>query len=102
MTTLSPTPRERLLDGQGRPYFLWDTDLTLDAFRARLADEDPEVRAYFVGKLMRQARPDDVFAFVSPRAIREQWALTARHLGRSRAFWVWLFGAWERLGHVWS
>ena len=102
MTTLTPTPPERLLDARGRPYFLWDTDLTLEEFRARLADDDPEVRAYFVAKLMRQARPDDVFEFVSPRAIREQWPLITRHLGRTRAFWVWLFGAWERLGHVWS
>lgn len=102
MTTLTPTPRERLLDAQGRPYFLWDTDLTLGEFRARLVDEDPGVRAYFVAKLMRQARPDDVFEFVSPRAILEQWPLITRHLGRTRAFWVWLFDAWERLGYDWT
>lgn len=34
------------------------------ALRAGLRDPDPDVRAYLVGKLMRQAKPDDVFLFV--------------------------------------
>lgn len=89
-----------MLDAEGRPYFLWDTDLTLEAFRAYLEDPDPDVRAYFVGKLMRQAKPDDVFTFVSPRAIRADWPRVERHLGQARAFWQWLFASWERLGHV--
>jgi hypothetical protein len=101
MTILSPTPPNLLVDPQGRPYFLWDMDLTLDAFRARLTDTDPDVRAYFIGKLMRQAKPDDVFTFVTPRTIRDQWTLIERHLGQTREFWVWLFASWERLGHVW-
>jgi len=48
MPVLAPTPPERLVDANGRPYFLWDEDLTLDAFRCRLADPDPEVRAYYL------------------------------------------------------
>ncbi len=102
MTVLNPTPTDRLLDPQGRPYFLWDMGLTLDVFKSRLVDPDPDVRAYFVGKLMRQAKPDDVFTFVAPRDILAQWARIERHLGQTRAFWVWLFDAWARLGYVWQ
>lgn len=98
---LNPTPPDRLVDPQGRPYFLWDTDMTLEAFRDRLGDADPDVRAYFIAKLMRQAKPDDVFAFVSPRTIRENWSRIEQRLGRTRSFWVWLFASWERLGHEW-
>ena len=72
---LNPTPRDRMMDGAGHPYFLWDSDLTLDQFEAKLHDPDPVVRAYLIGKLMRQAKPDDVFTFVSPKAIRELWPL---------------------------
>jgi hypothetical protein len=43
--------------------------MTLDEFRRGLKDPNPEVRAYLVGKLMRQAKPDDVFTFVSTREI---------------------------------
>ncbi len=85
----------------GRPYFLWDCGLTLEEFRARLDSPDPEVRAYLVGKLMRQAKPDDVFLFVRPRAIRDLWPRLERYLGRSRAFWTWLFDKWESQGRVW-
>ena len=70
---LSPTRPEALTDAQGRPYFLWDCDLTVDDFEARLSDRDPHVRAYFVAKLMRQAKPDDVFRFVDLATIRTMW-----------------------------
>lgn len=91
---LFPTPRERLLDAQGRPYFLWDSDMTLAAFEAGLADPDPEVRGYLMGKLMRQAKPDDVFQFVSLEAIRTHWSVLERYLGHRRAFWQWLLEGW--------
>jgi hypothetical protein len=98
---LNPTPLDRLVDAQGRPYFLWDCDLTLAEFEERLRDPDPEVRAYLIGKLMRQAKPDDVFTFVRPRTIRELWPRLVRYLGRSRRQWTWLFETWERQGRVW-
>ena len=88
---LSFTPAERQIDALGRPYFLWDCDLTMEEFRARLEDPDPEVRAHLVGKLMRQAKPDDVFLYVRPREIRELWPRLLRYLGRTRDFWTWLF-----------
>ncbi len=98
---LSFTPAERLTDPQGRPYFLWDCDMTLAQFQQRLQDGDPEVRAYLVGKLMRQAKPDDVFLFVRPRVIRELWPRLRPYLGRTREFWTWLFETWEHQGSVW-
>ena len=98
---LNFTPANQLTDGLGRPYFLWDCDLTLDQFRQALDDPDPEVRAYLTGKLMRQAKPDDVFLFVSPGTIRDLWPRLSRYLGHTRAFWTWLFDAWEGQGHAW-
>lgn len=98
---LNPTPAEFLTDGESRPYFLWDCGLTLDEFRRGLEDPDPEVRAYLIGKLMRQAKPDDVFQFVSARTIRDLWPRLNRYLGSSRGFWTWLFDAWEEQGRVW-
>jgi hypothetical protein len=95
MSVLAPTPADRLVDERGRPYFLWDDDLDLSAFRARLRDPDPEVRAYFLGKLMRQAKPDDVFSFVTLAEIQASFAEVERYLGRSHAFWSWLLARWE-------
>lgn len=96
MSVLAPTPAARLLDSRGRPYFLWDEDMTADELRARLTDADPEVRAYFLGKVMRQAKPDDVFSFVSLRDIVEQFSMVERYLGNSRDFWHWLIERWGK------
>lgn len=98
---LNPTPPELMVDDQRRPYFLWDSDMTLEEFREGLRSSNPEARAYLIGKLMRQAKPDDVFTFVSPREIRESWPLLVRYLGKTRDFWAWLFETWEKQGHVW-
>ena len=59
-------------------------------FQERLRDPDPDVRAYFVAKLMRQAKPDDVFQFVTLSTIKELWPHLTRFLGHSRPFWTWL------------
>ena len=91
---LLPTPRDRMLDQAGRPYFLWDCDMTLAEFERRLHSDDSESRAYLVGKLMRQAKPDDVFTFVSLRDIVAMWPQLKRYLGRERAFWRWLLSQW--------
>ena len=97
---LNPTPEQKLLDSQGRPYFLWDCDLTLEEFRLGLQNPDANVRAYLVGKLMRQAKPDDVFNYVSPREIQELWPRLERYLDRSRPFWTWLFERWKAQGRA--
>jgi hypothetical protein len=89
---------ERLVDAAGRPYFLWDVDMTLATFRERLADSDPEVRGYVLGKLMRQAKPDDVLTMVSIVDIAAEWPALERYLGDARPFWEWIVG-WWRSGH---
>ena len=91
---LNPTSPDRLTDRQGHPYFLWDSEMTLDEFRRGLQDPNPEVRAYLVGKLMRQAKPDDVFTFISTVEIRALWPRLERYLGQAREFWTWLLDAW--------
>jgi hypothetical protein len=94
---LNPTPHSWLVDAQNRPYFLWDEDrTTLDDFVRRLADPDPETRAYAIGKLMRQAKPDDVFTFVTTRDIEALWPKVVVHLGTERAFWTWILASWKQ------
>lgn len=92
---LAPTPPERLVDARGRPYFLWDEDITLDVFCSRLVDPDPEVRAYYLGKLMRQAKPDDVFTFATLSEISQLFPLLDRYLGHSREFGIWVLDQWK-------
>ena len=66
---LRPTPQDRLVDAEGRLYFLWDCDLTLADFRRKLTEGDDEDRAYWLGTLMRQVKPDDVLTNARPEQI---------------------------------
>ncbi|MFY9341048.1 MAG: hypothetical protein WAT39_01070 [Planctomycetota bacterium] len=96
MPTLNPTPADRLVDAQGRPYFLWDVDMTRAQFEQHLRTGDRETRAYLVGKMMRQAKPDDVFTFVSRADILDLWPDLQMFLGRSKPFWEWLVWEWKK------
>jgi hypothetical protein len=68
----------------------------LPATEARLASSDPAVRACFLAKVMRQAKPDDVFRFVTWPTIADSWPRLERYLGQSRPFWAWLIKTWQR------
>jgi hypothetical protein len=93
---LFPTPAASLCDAEGRPYFLWDVDLTLVDFEARLRHHDPDVRAYWTGVLMRQARPDDAITLAGRDAILEAMPRLAGRLGHTEPFWRWLSARWQR------
>ena len=75
-------------------------EMTLDEFERAIGDHESPARPYLIGKLMRQAKPDDALQFVSPQAIADLWPLVQRYLGRSRPFWAWLLEEWERRGLV--
>jgi hypothetical protein len=49
---------------------------------------------------MRQAKPDDVFLFVTVKEIEDLWPDLQRYLGRSREFWTWLLDLWRREKHA--
>jgi hypothetical protein len=91
MSLLPPTSPE-LLDPATRPYFLWWTETTVGDLRRLLHDDDLEVRAYWMGALLREANTRDVWPFVRAAEVRALWPRLQRHLGRSRLMWAYLLG----------
>jgi len=85
-------------DEEAVPYFLWDEPMTVSELRRRLAVSAPPERARLLGKILREARDPDVWRFTTPREVEEDWDALSLHLGRRRAFWEYLLGAWKRLG----
>ena len=59
MSVLNPTPK--ICDSKGRPYFLWDCDMTQNELLEGLKNSNLEIRAYLAAKILRQAKPDDVY-----------------------------------------
>jgi hypothetical protein len=83
-----------------RPYFLWDEDISIGELRAILrgrSDDDPE-RLRLLGKMLREARDLDVWAFVTATEVARALPLLGRRLGRRRAFWDFLIRGWQEDG----
>ncbi|MCK6550036.1 hypothetical protein L6R52_29650 [Myxococcota bacterium] len=77
---------------------MWDVDISDEELRVRLRDPDPRVRAQWQGVVLREARFDDVWRYLTLDEVLRDWALVERHLGRRRAFWVFLIEGWRRDG----
>ena len=95
---LVPTPLDKVCDPAGRPYFLWDNELTLEEFRAKLHSGDPDERLYWTGVLLRQAKPDDAIVIAGRDAIAAAVPGLRGRLGAQEALWVWLTERWATRG----
>lgn len=73
--------------------------MTVGELKRRLAIRSPE-RIRLLGKLLREARDTDVWKFTTPQAVWRDWPELSKHLGRRRAFWMYLFESWQKEGLV--
>jgi hypothetical protein len=81
-----------------QPWFLWSVEVSDEDFRARLRDPDPLVRAQWQGLLLREARWNEIWAYLRLSEVLANWPNIDRHLGRKRAFWNWLLDGWRKDG----
>ena len=81
-----------------RPYFLWDEDVSIDELRGVLAGPDTFERDRLLGKMLREARDLDVWAFVSPTEVARALDRIPRRIGRRLAFWRFLIDGWRSDG----
>ena len=79
-----------------RPYFLWDEDTSIRELRTMLASGDRERRIRYIAKIMREARDDDVWRFLSLGEVLDLWPELGPMLGRSRGFWEFMLDGWRR------
>jgi len=85
-----------MTDEDRRPYFLWDEDLSIAEVRRIMDGADDARRPRLMAKILREARDDEVWAFLTVRQVVESWPQIAPILGRRRAFWEFLLHAWKR------
>lgn len=84
----------------GRPWFVWDLDIDEAGLRAQLVQPDPDLRAQWQGRVLREAAYSEVWTFLSLEEVLANWSRIQRHLGRRRAFWEWLLDGWRRDGLI--
>jgi hypothetical protein len=84
--------------GDARPYFLWDEDVTNDELRTVLRDAGHADRPRLLGKMLREARDVDVWAYVTPEEVALALPALGRRLGRRAGFWTFLIEGWRSDG----
>lgn len=87
-------------DGDAVPYFFWDRNVTVAELRSALADRAHPRRMALLRSLLREARPDEVWSFVTPADVARDWDAIAVGLGGRRAFWAWLLKEWRDRGFL--
>lgn len=85
-------------DPRARVYFVWDQELTYSELRQRLLTDDLDERALWIARVLREARYQDVWKFVTLGEVLTLWPRVERHLGRMRNFWNWLIDGWRSDG----
>jgi hypothetical protein len=83
------------------PYFTWDAPMANADIRRVLAEGPEEERTRWIAHILREARYEDVWAYVSLRRdVLPRWDQIRRQLGRRRAMWEFLIARWRALGRI--
>lgn len=82
-----------------RPYFLWDEDVSIAELHAALATPGHR-RDQLFGKMLREARDIDVWAFVTPAVVASELPRLQRRIGRRYKFWQFLIDGWRDDGYL--
>lgn len=84
---------------EAAPYFTWDDPTPNETIRRALREGPEEERLHWIARILREARYDDVWAYLSLHDdLLPRWAEVAPRLGRRRAFWEFLLERWRRAG----
>ena len=83
-----------------RPDFLWDEALSRDDLKKLLGSENEEERFYYAAKILREARFEEVWDYLSPAFLASHWEKLRSRLGRKKKFWEFLYTTWQRHGLV--
>lgn len=81
-------------------WFPWDRALSAHETRVILADHRHPRRTAIIALILREARPDQVWDWLTPSEVAAALPTVEVRLGRARSFWRWLIARWRRLGYL--
>ncbi len=87
-------------DATDRPDFLWDEPLTGDELKKLLEDGSEEERLYYAAKILREARFEEVWDYLSPAFLAAHWEKLRWRLGRKKRFWEFFYSTWHTHGLI--
>jgi len=83
-----------------RPDFLWDEPTTRSELKQLLSGEDEEARLYYAAKILREARFEEVWEYLSPTFLSTNWDKLHSRLGRKKRFWEFFYTTWRADGLI--
>jgi len=84
---------------EAAPYFTWDAPVTNGEIRRALREGSIDERLHWLARILREARYDDIWAYVSLRRdVLPLWEQLRPRLGRRRAMFEFLLDRWQRAG----
>ncbi len=87
-------------DPTDRPHFLWDEPLTRDNLKKLLNGDNEEERLYYAAKILREARFEEVWDYLSPAFLSSHWGKLCWRLGRKKRFWEFFYATWHKHGLI--
>ena len=87
-------------DKTDRPDFLWDEPLSRSDLKQLLDGADEEERIYYAAKILREARFEEVWDYISPAFLSSHWGKLRGILGRRKEFWEFFYVTWRRHGLI--
>jgi hypothetical protein len=81
---------------QQRPYFIWNADLTEQDVRDILAGDDDYERQRMIGHIVRNARFEDIWHYITIQDILDNWRIVRGFLWPPslRELWTWALHVW--------
>jgi maltooligosyltrehalose synthase len=89
-----------LSETKKRPYFLWDELLTVQELYEILNSGNMDKRLNYMAKILREARFEHVWEFLSVQDILANWEYLKKKLGRKKAFWEFFLRKWREYGLI--
>ena len=83
-----------------RPDFLWDEPLSRDDLKKVLAGQDETESLYYAAKILREARFEEVWEYLSPAFLASHWEKLRARLGRKKGFWKFFYTTWRAHGLI--
>lgn len=82
------------------PYICWDRNWTVGDIRGRLAGLGWPEKADLAAWIMREAKFQDVWVFLTPEEVGSHISLLLPKLGRRRELWEYIVRTWYDLGKL--
>ncbi len=83
------------------PYFTWDAPVSNREIRRALREGADDERLHWLARILREARYDDVWRYVSLRRdVLPNWERLRPRLGRRRALFEFLIDRWRNAGLI--